>query len=175
MASHLKTDIHSYAAALEVWAEHKRRDRIKLAHNTYLVPGPDNHPDTPTPGAEEDCPIYFAVRLHSTDIVTFHANGDVVLDTGGWRTVTTIHRMRAFMPGQWPANSEARPFLLWSLRVKKGAWSVECERVSYVPRQSGELLCGRYDRTVIKSYPFESSQLRLVRSRTAGGFKLGKS
>lgn len=34
-----------------------------------------------------------AIRLHNTDIITFKPNGDTVLNTGGWRTVTTKQRM----------------------------------------------------------------------------------
>ena len=34
-----------------------------------------------------------AIRLHATDVVTFHENGDVSFDSGGWRTVTTKDRM----------------------------------------------------------------------------------
>lgn len=33
------------------------------------------------------------IRLHHTDIVTVKANGDIVLDSGGWRTPTTKDRM----------------------------------------------------------------------------------
>jgi len=33
------------------------------------------------------------VTYHSTDVVTVHANGNITLDTGGWRTVTTKTRM----------------------------------------------------------------------------------
>lgn len=34
-----------------------------------------------------------AIKLHETDVVTFHENGDVSFDSGGWRTVTTKDRM----------------------------------------------------------------------------------
>lgn len=51
----------------------------KLANNTYLV-------------ADGDA---FAVRLHWTNVVTFHPNGSIVLDTGGWQTSTTRDRIRA--------------------------------------------------------------------------------
>lgn len=33
------------------------------------------------------------VTYHNTDVVTVHANGNVTLDTGGWRTATTKTRM----------------------------------------------------------------------------------
>ena len=42
------------------------------------------------------------IRLHHTDIVTFKENGDIVLNTGGWKTVTTKDRINKFLPShQW--------------------------------------------------------------------------
>ena len=38
-------------------------------------------------------PDVIALRLHQTDVVTFHADGRVTLDSGGWRTMTTKDRM----------------------------------------------------------------------------------
>jgi len=37
-----------------------------------------------------------AVKLHNTDVVTFHPDGRVVLDSGGWRTVTTKSRINEY-------------------------------------------------------------------------------
>lgn len=36
----------------------------------------------------------YAIQLHSTDVVTYHADGRVVLSTGGWQTLTTRERIR---------------------------------------------------------------------------------
>jgi len=36
----------------------------------------------------------YVVRLHNTDIVTCHNNGDIHIDTGGWNTTTTISRIK---------------------------------------------------------------------------------
>lgn len=48
------------------------------------------------------------VRYQSTDVVTYKACGDTVLNSGGWRSVTTKERMNAYSPiqisqanGQW--------------------------------------------------------------------------
>lgn len=53
----------------------------------------------------------YAVRLHSTDILTFHADGAVTYFAGGWRTVTTKARMNEYGParvwsdrGEWIIN-----------------------------------------------------------------------
>jgi len=56
----------------------------KVGNNTYLErrPGGD-----------------IAVRLHQTDVVTFHADGTATLDSGGWLTVTTKSRMNDYLPG----------------------------------------------------------------------------
>lgn len=39
-----------------------------------------------------------AVRLHSTDVLTFHPDGSVTLNTGGYYTVTTKDRINRFSP-----------------------------------------------------------------------------
>lgn len=58
-------------------------ERRKLCNHTYLEKR----------SAEE-----IAVRLHSTDVVTFHANGDIDIHTGGWNTVTTKDRINGYSP-----------------------------------------------------------------------------
>jgi len=65
------------------WADSKLagRDRRKVANNTYLV----------RRGADA-----IALRLHDTDVVTYHRSGDVALDSGGWQTVTTKDRMHKY-------------------------------------------------------------------------------
>ena len=39
----------------------------------------------------------YAIKLHDTDVVTFHRDGSVTLDSGGWLTVTTKDRMNGFL------------------------------------------------------------------------------
>ena len=39
-----------------------------------------------------------AIKLHNTDVVTFKANGDVILNSGGWKTPTTKDRINRFSP-----------------------------------------------------------------------------
>lgn len=65
----------------------------KLGNNTYAI----RHPDS------------LAIRLHSTDILTFTPDGAVTVNSGGWRTVTTKARLNEYLPagsigqrnGQW--------------------------------------------------------------------------
>lgn len=59
------------------------KDRRKLCNNTYLL---RRDKDT------------IAVRLHETDIVTFFADGDIDIYTGGWNTVTTKDRINGYSP-----------------------------------------------------------------------------
>ena len=42
-----------------------------------------------------------ALRLHNTDILVFLSNGDTVLNSGGWHTVTTKSRINEHMSTGW--------------------------------------------------------------------------
>lgn len=55
----------------------------KLENNTYL-----HRIDEHT----------IAVKLHDTDVVTYYDDGRIVLNSGGWRTVTTKDRMEKYSP-----------------------------------------------------------------------------
>ena len=59
----------------------KTRKR-KLGNNTYLVVRDDNG---------------YGVRLHDTEVV-IHYKDRIVLDSGGWKTVTTKSRMNEYTP-----------------------------------------------------------------------------
>ena len=82
--------VNNWNACHVVFTETRKR---KLANDTYLVKRGDD----------------YAIRLHDTDIVTFHAPllpsearaSMVTLDTGGQRTVTSKARMNAFGDGRW--------------------------------------------------------------------------
>ena len=67
----------------------------KLANNTYLNCNEDGT---------------FGVRLHTTEIVTYQENGDITLNSGGWRTVTTKARINDFVD--------------WYLYQDAGVWYV---------------------------------------------------
>ena len=45
-------------------------------------------------------PSTIAVKLHSTNVITFRANGQIVFDSGGWKTPTTKERMNQFSPAR---------------------------------------------------------------------------
>lgn len=85
------TMIRSYDDCARL-AKTKKR---KLENNTYL---------DIIPGMGEANPTY-AVRFHATRIVVYYENGDVVLNSGGWRTMSTKARINEFSPLQvWQAN-----------------------------------------------------------------------
>lgn len=52
-----------------------------------------------------------AVRLHRTDVVTFKRDGAIVLDSGGWKSLTTKSRLNEFSP-----------FSIWQ---KEGDWYIK--------------------------------------------------
>ena len=39
-----------------------------------------------------------AIRLHTTDVVTFKTDGTTVLNSGGWQTSTTKSRINTYIP-----------------------------------------------------------------------------
>lgn len=63
----------------------------KLENNTYLQRSDGNT---------------IAVRLHSTDILTFHADGRIEVSTGGWNTITTRYRLNRYLPRPWHVYAE---------------------------------------------------------------------
>ena len=58
-----------------------------------------------------------AVRLVNTDVITYMPNGDIVLDSGGWQTVTTKARYNEYLPSPWAVYQEKR---IWY--VCHGGW-----------------------------------------------------
>lgn len=85
----------NFEDALElVLTGRKGSGQKKIDRNTYLIDRGD----------------HIAVRLHQTDIVKLYANGEVVLNTGGWETVTTKDRMNRYSP--------------FYVQQRKNVWSV---------------------------------------------------
>lgn len=83
----------------------------KLAHNTYVE----------RVGAD------IAVRYHSTFIVTYHPDGSLTLNTGGWRTTTTKARIHDLIgPGRFLSSTDG----VWNLTRSTGPWPAPREQVS---------------------------------------------
>ena len=75
--------IHYRREALKFICSGRNDTYRKIANNTHVV-------------LQKNGDI--AIQLHSTNIVTFTVDGDVVLDSGGWKTPTTKQRMTLFSP-----------------------------------------------------------------------------
>lgn len=74
----------------------RNQERRKLGNNTYLERRNEN----------------IVVRLHDTAVVIFQPNGDIKLETGGWKTVTTKERINSYLPRPWQVWSERGVWLL---------------------------------------------------------------
>ena len=69
------------------------------------------------------------IRLHFTDIMVFRPDGSILLDTGGWQTVTTKERMNRFLPdGLGIYQSDGFWYLTYRpdgyVDYDSGAWTV---------------------------------------------------
>jgi len=78
------------------------KDRRKVANNTWLERRDDGS---------------IGVRLHDTDVVTYHPDESITLNTGGWFTVTTKDRMNTFSP--------------FGISSVKGEWQVALRNPDY--------------------------------------------
>ena len=67
------------------------------------------------------------IRLHRIDILVFKPNGDVVLNSDGWQTVTTKERMNKFLPKDWGIYQKKN---VWYL--SKGEYWSDPDRKSWV-------------------------------------------
>lgn len=75
----------TFTQAEEFLAKGRKKTERKLENNTVL-----HRIDADT----------LAVRLHATDIVLIHRNGNFTLNSGGWRTVTTKARINDYSPAR---------------------------------------------------------------------------
>lgn len=75
-------NIRSYSDAVRFIQAGKNMDRRTVQNNTTLE------------RRGED----IAVRLHDTDIVIYHLDGTITLNTGGWHTNITKSRMEDYLP-----------------------------------------------------------------------------
>lgn len=73
----------------------------KVANNTY---------------AQRRDESSIAIKLHATDVVTHHRDGRIVLNTGGWHTVTTKQRMNDFTPRYVQVFSDKGRWMVAHLR-----------------------------------------------------------
>ena len=106
--------VNSYArATAELSKGRPKGQRRKINNNTYL-----ERRDVNT----------VALKLHDTDIVTYHEDGTVVLDTGGWKTLTTRDRMRTGLPEGFSMRQEKGQWFI----VKGDPWDPSAQRWLFV-------------------------------------------
>lgn len=79
MARNFRTDIQSYGDADRVL---KGTDAATIGHNTMLVRQGES----------------IAAILYSTAIVVYHKNGSMTLNSGGYKTAATRHRLHGLVP-----------------------------------------------------------------------------
>lgn len=63
--------------------------------------------------AERGGPGRIAIRLHKTHILIYMDNGQVRLDSSGWRTITTRDRINRYLPYDWMVGCDKG---IWYLR-----------------------------------------------------------
>lgn len=61
------------------------------------------------------------IRLHATDIVRKRPDGSVILESGGWKTVTTKDRMNGALPAGYSLSQSSG---MWSIRRHSDGASV---------------------------------------------------
>lgn len=81
---------------LDAQLQGRNRNGRKIANNTYA----------------ERRGEAIAIRLHSTDILTFNPDGSTVVNSGGWRTVTTKARLNDYLPNGY-GISQSKGLWYW--------------------------------------------------------------
>ena len=66
----------------EALAKLNGRDKRKLENNTYLEKRING----------------IAVRLHNTDVILYQPDGNIILNSNGWHTVTTKDHLNKYSP-----------------------------------------------------------------------------
>lgn len=94
-------NVSSFKEAEEFLAKGKDKSKRPLGFATYLIKRKDGS---------------IAVRLWDTDVVVYKPNGDIVLNSGGWRTPTTKDRLNGYSP-----ITIAQTNKVWYV-CRKGKW-----------------------------------------------------
>ena len=76
------------------------------------------------------------IKYHATDILTYHGNDTVTINTDGYHTVTTAERFGNWLPR------------MWSVRNDRGAWNVFGPVPGEMIENAGMYLAFTYPRTV---------------------------
>lgn len=123
------TDARSHAE-FDAWLGNK--SSRKVSHNTYA----ERHGDD------------IGIRLHATTIITYHPDGSVTFNSGGWRTVTTKDRLNNVGPRWLGVQSADGVWLVLSHSldwVDDGGWNEEYTEYTAPSRPYWSYLSDFYD------------------------------
>jgi len=104
----------------------RTRDRAKVGNNTYAHRRGDD----------------VAIQLHATDVATFHPDGTITLDSGGWLTVTTKARMNDALPAPLGINSVDG---VWEIRAGTERVATFFDGITLAPGADGDVIVNRGD------------------------------
>lgn len=99
MAKITKPETFDYEGWAKVLGD---KDARKIGNNTYVERGAFVHRTWHADAV--------AIRLHSTAVLAYLPKGSIVINSGGWRTVTTLSRLNACLPQRY------------YIRQAKGVW-----------------------------------------------------
>lgn len=77
----------------------------------------------------------YAVRLHQTDVVTYHSDGSCTVYAGGWETVTTADRIGRYSPISMRSNGGTYYFVgpEQAIEVREGRCKVDPDGRLVIP------------------------------------------
>ncbi len=133
--------------AAQAYSRGKPVTSKKIANNTYAERYIGN-------GSLEE-PDAVGIRLHNTVVVKYTKTGELVLDTGGWKTVTTKDRINSYTPNWVRVFSEKGEW-----RVATRPWGEERPSVPYADGITLEInsLAGIAWTPVPGTYPDETQE-----------------
>lgn len=103
-----KAQVHSFEDAESFLAGGRNKRSRVIANNTYVERCTDDR---------------IAIRLHNTNVVEFTRSGLIILNSGGWRTVTTKDRIHTFLPAGIYLSSIKGVWHLVSQGDLDGTWT----------------------------------------------------
>lgn len=78
----MTVNVQDFESAAEYLSGGRSKNDRPLQNNTRLIRRSEDE---------------IAVRLHETDVITYHRNGNRTLNSGGWLTVTTKERINGYL------------------------------------------------------------------------------
>ena len=125
------------------------KESRKLQNNTYAKRRYSGH---------------IAIQLHATDILTFHSDGQIDVNTGGWDTVTTRSRMNDYIPGPWRVGGHRGSTLLY--KMEPPAWTpVAVMERRLTIQQDGIVVGGGNVEALFDSIRQEDNRRKSLRNR----------